>query len=204
MEFSTALALIGATTLLVAIPGPNVALIIANTLANGLRFGVVTVIGTTLGVALQLLLIVFGLALLLEFASSVFAWLKWAGVAYLVYLGILAWRQGIEEMQDISATQKPLRAVFWQGVLLAMINPKTLLFNAAFLPQFVSTDSGSTGLLIAAILFLSVIMIGDLAWAVSAQAAKPVIAKLGRLRHRLTGCLFFGSGVGLALARIED
>lgn len=203
MEFGAALALVGATVLLVAIPGPNVALIIANTLTNGLRFGVVTVVGTTLGVALQLLLVVLGLALILETASSVFAWLRWAGVAYLLYLGILAWRQGVEEMRDTSATQKPLRVVFWQGVLLAMINPKTLLFNAAFLPQFVKTDSGSTALLLAAILYLCVIMIGDLVWAVSAQSAKPVIAKLGRLRHRLTGCLFFGCGVGLALARVE-
>ena len=204
MEFGAALALVGATVLLVAIPGPNVALIIANTLTNGLRFGVVTVVGTTLGVALQLLLVVLGLALILETASSVFAWLRWAGVAYLLYLGILAWRQGVEEMRDTSATQKPLRVVFWQGVLLAMINPKTLLFNAAFLPQFVKTDSGSTALLLAAILYLCVIMIGDLVWVVSAQSAKPVIAKLGRLRHRLTGCLFFGSGVGLALARVAD
>ena len=203
MEFGAALALVGATVLLVAIPGPNVALIIANTLTNGLRFGVVTVVGTTLGVALQLLLVVLGLALILETASSVFAWLRWAGVAYLLYLGILAWRQGVEEMRDTSATQKPLRVVFWQGVLLAMINPKTLLFNAAFLPQFVKTDSGSTALLLAAILYLCVIMIGDLVWVVSAQSAKPVIAKLGRLRHRLTGCLFFGAGVGLALARVE-
>jgi len=203
MEFGAALALVGATVLLVAIPGPNVALIIANTLTNGLRFGVVTVVGTTLGVSLQLLLVVLGLALILETASSVFAWLRWAGVAYLLYLGILAWRQGVEEMRDTSATQKPLRVVFWQGVLLAMINPKTLLFNAAFLPQFVKTDSGSTALLLAAILYLCVIMIGDLVWVVSAQSAKPVIAKLGRLRHRLTGCLFFGCGVGLALARVE-
>lgn len=203
MEFGAALALVGATVLLVAIPGPNVALIIANTLTNGLRFGVVTVVGTTLGVSLQLLLVVLGLALILETASSVFAWLRWAGVAYLLYLGILAWRQGVEEMRDTSATQKPLRVVFWQGVLLAMINPKTLLFNAAFLPQFVKTDSGSTALLLAAILYLCVIMIGDLVWVVSAQSAKPVIAKLGRLRHRLTGCLFFGAGVGLALARVE-
>ena len=203
MEFGASLELFGATLLIVAIPGPNVALIIANTLTNGLRFGVVTVVGTTLGVSLQLLLVVLGLALILETASSVFAWLRWAGVAYLLYLGILAWRQGVEEMRDTSATQKPLRVVFWQGVLLAMINPKTLLFNAAFLPQFVKTDSGSTALLLAAILYLCVIMIGDLVWVVSAQSAKPVIAKLGRLRHRLTGCLFFGCGVGLALARVE-
>ncbi len=62
MEFTIAIALIGATSLLVAIPGPNVALIIANTLARGFRFGAVTVLGTTVGMALQLAVVVLGLA----------------------------------------------------------------------------------------------------------------------------------------------
>src|SRR5680860_204258 len=143
MEFTTAITLIGATSLLVAIPGPNVALIIANTLARGARFGAVTVLGTTIGVALQLAFVVLGLAALLEFAALAFAWLKWAGVAYLLYLGVLSWRQGVEDMQDTSASLKPLRRLFWQGLLLATINPKTLIFNAAFLPQFVNKDAGS-------------------------------------------------------------
>ena len=203
MDTAAVLTLIGASALLVAIPGPNVALIIANTMAHGLRFGVATVFGTTIGVALQLAVVVFGLAVLLELASTVFIWLKWAGVAYLLYLGITSWRQGIDELQDASATQRPLRTVFWQGILLAIVNPKTLLFNAAFLPQFVSAQSGPASLMLAAGLYLTVILLGDLVWAISAESAKPAIAKLGRLRHKLTGCLFFGSGIGLALARGE-
>ncbi|MGH1465682.1 MAG: LysE family translocator [Cognatishimia sp.] len=203
MDLSLILALVSATTILVAIPGPNVALIVANTLAYGFRFGAMTVLGTTIGVALQLLVVVLGLAALLEFAATAFLWLKWIGVAYLIYLGVSAWRQGIADLEERDASRKPLNALFWQGLLLATINPKTLIFNAAFLPQFVAPDSGSSALLLTATIYIAVIMIGDLVWAASAQTARPMIAKLGRLRHKLTGVLFFGSGIGLALARVD-
>jgi len=203
MDINAALTLIGATAILVAIPGPNVALIIANTIARGFRFGAMTVLGTTIGVAVQIVVVVLGLAALLEFAASAFTWLKWAGVAYLLYLGISSWRQGVEDLQETSASKRPLHALFLQGLLLAIINPKTLLFNAAFLPQFVSMDAGSVSLMAAAIIYLGVIFVGDLVWAASAQSARPLILKLGRLRHRLAGCLFFGSGIGLALSRVD-
>lgn len=203
MELNSALALIGATLVLVAIPGPNVVLIIANTISYGLRFGAVTVLGTTIGVTLQLAVVVLGLAALLEFAVSAFMWLKWAGVAYLLFLGLMAWRQGIEDTLDVAASRKPLKSLFWQGLLLAAINPKTLLFNAAFLPQFVAPEAGANPLLAVAALYLAVIFVGDMGWALTAQSARPMAVRLGRLRHRLTGCLFIGSGVALALARVE-
>ncbi len=203
MDMMMALALAGATALLVAVPGPNVALIIANTLARGFRLGAVTVIGTTAGVALQLAAVVLGLAAVLEFAASAFLWLKWAGVAYLLYLGVRSWRQGVAGMEEAKASRKPLRIIFWQGLLLAIINPKTLLFNAAFLPQFVAPGAGSTALLTAAMIYLAVIFAGDMLWAASAQSARPAILRLGRLRHRLTGALFVTSGLGLALARTD-
>ncbi len=203
MEPSLIFALVGATALLVAIPGPNVALIVANTLAYGFRFGAMTVFGTTIGVALQLLVVVLGLAALLEFAAYAFLWLKWIGVAYLVYLGVTTWRMGIVDIEKQSASGEPLTALFWQGLLLATINPKTLIFNAAFLPQFVAIGSGSSALLFTAVIYVAIIMLGDLVWAASAQMARPAIVKLGRWRHRLTGVLFVGSGIGLALARVD-
>lgn len=203
MDLSLVLALITATAILVVIPGPNVALIVANTLACGFKVGAMTVLGTTIGVALQLVVVVLGLAALLDFATSAFLWLKWVGVAYLVYLGICAWRQGIADLEEHEANRKPLKTLFWQGLLLATINPKTLIFNAAFLPQFVAPGSGPSALVLSATIYLAVIILGDLSWAASAQTARPVLAKLGRLRHRLTGVLFFGSGIGLALARAD-
>jgi threonine/homoserine/homoserine lactone efflux protein len=130
-------------------------------------------------------------------------WLKWVGVAYLLYLGLKSWHKGIQEWNGTSANKKPLRTLFWQGLLLATINPKTMLFNAAFLPQFVGRDAGFVSLLSVAVIYLGVIFLGDLVWAFWAQSARSVITKFGRLQHRLTGCLLFGAGIGLALARID-
>ena len=203
MEIEAALALIAATALLVAIPGPNVALIAANTIAHGLRFGVVTVLGTTIGVALQLIVVVLGLALLLQVAAAALIWLKWLGVAYLLCFGIAALRRGDQDLPGVVASRQPLAPLFWQGVLLAAINPKTLLFNAAFLPQFTSGQGGPAGLILPAAIYVAVIFLGDLVWVAVAQSARPMIVKLGRLRHRLTGTLFIGSGIGLALARSD-
>ncbi|WP_299848705.1 LysE family translocator [uncultured Roseovarius sp.] len=204
MDMSTIFALIAATAVLVSIPGPNVALFVANTLAYGPRHGAITVLGTTFGVAVQLAIVVMGFALVLEFAASALNWLRWGGVLYLLYLGYRSWRQGREEMQRVAPGPKSLRKVFWQGLMLAVINPKTLLFSAAFLPQFAHAGAGSSFVLLApALIYLSVICVGDMCWVGSAQFARPLITRLGRWRHRLIGGLFFGSGIGLALARID-
>ena len=113
------MALAAATAILVAIPGPNVALIVATSLSHGLRSGVTTVLGTTLGVALQLVLVVLGMAAVVEYAAGTLAWIRWAGVVYLVYLGIRTWR-----LQPSDAPEPPRPAVFWRGCLIAALNPK--------------------------------------------------------------------------------
>lgn len=203
MDPTLALALMAATALLVAIPGPNVALIVANTLAHGGRAGARTVFGTTLGVGLQLTVVVLGLATLLEVASGLFLWLKWLGVLYLIWLGIAALRHGSGSDLTLAADPRLQRKLMWQGLMLALINPKTLIFNAAFLPQFVSPGAGTAALATAAALYLAVIFAGDLLWVLTARSARPYVGRVSRLRHKLTGVLFIGAGVGLALARVE-
>ena len=148
-------------------------------------------------------IVVLGLAAVLEFAAAAFLWLKWAGVAYLIHLGVAAWRQGVGKLQQTRARRKPPGVLFRQGLLLAVINPKTLIFNAAFLPQFVSPQAGAGGLMLAAGVYLGVIFTGDMIWTATAQSARPALLRLGRIRHRLTGGLFIGAGIGLALSRVE-
>lgn len=205
MDHGAILALVAATVILVCIPGPNVALFIANTLAHGMRHGVATVLGTTLGVALQLAIVVLGFAVVLEFAAAALGWLKWAGVFYLLFLGYRSWREGAGDISGISASRAAVGRVFWQGMALALINPKTLLFVAAFLPQFVSAEAGTPfALLVPAMIYLAVIFLGDLCWVLSAQVARPALSRVGRLRHRLTGSLYIGAGIGLAASRIDN
>jgi len=194
------LALVAATFVLILIPGPNAALIVANSLQYGLRMGIITAFGTTVGIALQLGLVVIGLAALLETATSALVWIKWVGVVYLVYLGVRTWREPVANLRDVKALSRG--RVFSRGVLLAVINPKTLLFNAAFLPQFVdSANNASAKLLLLTAVFLSVIVVGDAMWAVFASSARPWLDRYGQLRNKLTGGFLFGAGLGLAVSR---
>ena len=193
----TYFALIAATLVLVSIPGPNAALIVANSLSDGLHAGFITVFGTTLGVAIQLTLVVLGMAVLIEMAADLLSWIKWAGVAYLVWLGMQTWRSPATDLGAVQA--KP--AILWRACLVAAANPKTLLFNAAFLPQFIAPGATNIQLIAVAALFLIVLLLGDLLWAVFAHAARPLLNKAADLRNRVTGAFLVLAGIGLALSR---
>jgi len=191
-------ALIVATAVLVMIPGPNAALIVANSLRYGLRMGCVTVFGTTLGVAIQLAAVVLGMAVIIELAAEALTWMRWAGVAYLLYLGIRTWNEPASDLNSVSAAP----AIFWRGCMIAAINPKTLLFNAAFLPQFVvANGDASQQLAVVASAFLIVLLLGDLVWALGASSARRVLDRYSGARNRVTGGFLVAAGVGLALSR---
>lgn len=194
------IALIAATVLLILFPGPNAALIVANSLRHGTRIGVITSLGTTVGIALQLAIVIAGMAALIERVADALTWIKWLGVVYLLWIGVRRWNEPSDDLAGVWA-QSRSRA-FWRGVVMAIINPKTLLFNAAFLPQFVgeTTDPGGQLLLIAGV-FLSVIVVGDALWAVFAGAARAWLKRIGRWHKRISGGFMIGAGVSLALSR---
>ena len=194
------IALVAATIVLILIPGPNVALIVANSLRHGMRIGIITSLGTTVGIAIQLLIAVLGLAALIELAADALTWIKWIGVAYLVLIGVRTWNEPASDLSDIKA-QSQTRA-FLRGVIFAVINPKTLLFNAAFLPQFVGHTADASGqLLLLAGVFMTVIIIGDGLWAVFAASARNWLGRIGHLHNRISGGFLVGAGLGLALSR---
>jgi threonine/homoserine/homoserine lactone efflux protein len=194
---NSSVALAAAAAILVAIPGPNVALTIANSIRYGLRAGIITVAGAVIGVGLQLALVVFGLAALLELFASALLWVKWLGVAYLLWLGIRTWREPAEKLDEVRA--EPM--LFGNACLIAVLNPKTLMFNAAFLPQFVPPDAGIADLLQAAAILLTVIFLGDMLWALFASRARLVLQRYSALRNRLAGAFVVFAAAGLALTR---
>ena len=187
-----------ATAILVLLPGPNVALIVANSVRYGFRAGATTALGVTMGNAIQLLLVVVGMAAVIQFAAEALSWIRWAGVAYLVYLGIRTWNEPAGNLDAVEAVP----AVFWRAVAIAAINPKTLLFIAAFLPQFVIIGAGPIGhpATIGAV-FLAVLLMGDIAWALMADSARTLLDRFATARNRMTGAFLVAAGVGLALAR---
>lgn len=193
-------ALVLATAILVAIPGPNVALIVANSLRFGLGAGIATVLGTTLGIAAQLCLVAAGMMAIVEAAAGTLSVIRWAGVVYLVYLGVRTWREPPPDLRDVT----PRRAMFWRGALVAAVNPKTLLFNAAFLPQFVSVHAASAEIALVASVYLAVLFVGDSLWAAFASSARPLLDRCAGMTRRVTGGFLVAAGIGLALARKAD
>ncbi len=196
------LAFVAATALLMVIPGPNVALIVANSVAHGTRFGLLTVAGTASGVVVQLALTVLGASAALDFLAAGFDWLRWLGVAYLIWLGIAAWRAPPVDLGQVRPQARSVRTIYLRGLLVCLTNPKTLLFCGAFLPQFVTPGPDAPRqLVLLAVTFFVVSTVLDSLWAMLAGRLRAVLAARARLRNRLTGGLMIGAGLGLALAR---
>lgn len=196
------LAFVAAVTALMLIPGPNVALIVANSVAYGPKFGLLTVAGASSAMVVQLGLTALGMTQVLGTLGVWFAWLRWVGVIYLVYLGITQWRAPAIDLTKTRPEPKSVRAIYLRAVLVSLTNPKTLLFYGAFFPQFVAMDH-DPGAQIAelSVTFLTVAVLVDGGWALAAGHARGLLGSRGRLRNRLSGGFLIGAGAALALAR---
>jgi threonine/homoserine/homoserine lactone efflux protein len=189
------------TTVLIITPGPIVTLVIATGAREGMRAALTTVVGTTLGNALLLAAIAFGLSWVVRNAATLFEILRWIGAAYLIWLGIQAWRHAGET----GAASLPRGHVHvWRGFAVALSNPKTIAFFTAFLPQFV--DSGlpvepQLALMCTVSVVLAAII--DSGWAVAAGLGRAWFMQSWRakLLGRLSGVALIGGGVWLSLAR---
>ncbi|MGA3403998.1 MAG: LysE family translocator [Acetobacteraceae bacterium] len=201
MPLSLYLGFITATIVLMLIPGPNVSLIVANSIAYGTRYGLLTLAGTSAAIVLQLGLTVLGLTALLGALATWFAWLRWLGVVYLLWLGIRQWRAPPLDLTRTRPQPRSVRAIALRGFLISLTNPKTLLFFGAFFPQFIAPErpiGPQLTLLCGSFLLVAVTL--DSGWALAAGRARGVLAMRGKLRNRLSGGFLIGAGVGLALA----
>lgn len=195
-------AFVAATAALMLIPGPNVALITANSIAHGTRFGLMTVMGTTAAMIVQLALTACGMTALLSVLADLFDWLRWAGVGYLAYLGWRAWTAPAADLTQAPAAARSLRSIWLRGFLVSLGNPKTLLFYGAFLPQFIQAERPLwPQLLLLSMTCLVLASLIDSGWALLAGRTRHFFMQRGRLRNRLTGGLLLAAGCGLALAR---
>jgi threonine/homoserine/homoserine lactone efflux protein len=196
------LAFVAAVSVLMLIPGPNVALIVANSISHGSRYGLMTVLGTSAAMVLQLAVTAIGMAKLLGDAARAFELLRWFGVAYLLWLGVSAWRAAPVDLSATPPEPRRMAAIFARGFFVSLSNPKTLLFYGAFFPQFLDRESPVAPQLAAlSATFLVLALLIDGAWALLAARFRSVLGARGRLRNRLTGGVLVGAALGLALAR---
>lgn len=202
MSLELYLAFVLAVIVLILVPGPNVALIVANSIGRGLRYGLATVAGTSAAMVVQLAVVIAGMTGLTALLADAFEALRWLGVAYLAWLGLWAWISPAQDLTQVTADDRTIGSIMLGGFLVSLSNPKTLFFYAAFLPQFVS-ESGPRlpQLLVLAGTFLAIAVVLDSAWAL--LAARVRTQRWGRTRalNRVTGTLLLGAAAGLALAR---
>ncbi|MFK0166514.1 LysE family translocator [Rhizobium sp. NPDC090279] len=195
-------AFIAATAALVILPGPNAALITANSIAYGRKFGLITVLGTSAAMIPQLVLTVLGMNGALASAGQFFEWIRWAGVAYLAYLGLQTWFAPAVDLTKIRAEPRSVRSTFLRGFLVSVSNPKTLLFYGAFFPQFVTAQGNiMLQLIMLSLTFLVVAATLDSCWALLADKLRYVLAARGTIRNRLTGAMYFAAAAALAGVR---
>jgi threonine/homoserine/homoserine lactone efflux protein len=189
------------TFVLVIVPGPIVTLVIATAATRDTRAALITVIGTTLGNVALLLCIALGLNWILKTSAEVFEVLRWAGAAYLIWLGIQSWR-----MAGGSAEAAPprRRVHISRGFLVAITNPKTIAFFTAFLPQFVD-PALPVGWQLFVMCMVTVVLAGltDALWAVAAGLGRAWFMKPQHtaLLGRLSGVVLIGGGLWLSLTR---
>ena len=189
------------TTVLILTPGPIVTLVISTGATQGVRAALATVAGTTLGNALLLAGIALGLDWVLANAAVLFSALRWTGALYLIYLGLKAWRGAANESE--SAPPDP-RVHFGRGLLVALTNPKTIVFFTAFLPQFVDPKLPAAPQL-AAMCVVTVLFAGlsDAAYALASGYGRAWFQKPGRRKWlgRASGGVLIAGGVWLSFAR---
>jgi homoserine/homoserine lactone efflux protein len=199
VELFTAFLLI--TIVLIITPGPIVTLVISTGVTQGPRAALTTVAGTTLGNAVLLAAIALGLNWVHAHADLLFNALRWTGAAYLIWLGVQAWRHAGEGSRRLMDTG---RARFMRGLLVALSNPKTIVFFTAFLPQFLDPRLPAAPQL-AVMCVVTVLLAGvsDCVWAVAAGMGRAWFMKPPRVKllGRLSGTVLIGGGLWLSLAR---
>lgn len=132
-----------ASIALVVIPGPAVIYILTRSVSQGRNAGLVSAVGVNLGSSVHVLAAVAGLTVVLASSAAAYTVIKWAGVAYLAWIGVRTLMKDDEDFTQPQLEPTALRKIFIQGVLVNMLNPKVAIFFLAFLPQFVDADAPS-------------------------------------------------------------
>jgi len=185
-------------------PGPGVLYIVASSLAQGRRSGLVSVAGIALGNLGNAIAAAVGLATLFAISSAAFTVVKYAGALYLVYLGIRMWQSAGRDAPAVLPQAKPMKHVFRDGLVVALLNPKTTLFFAAFLPQFLSHGVSPViqGVALGA-LFVAIAAVTDSVYAIAAGSLASALTRVrgvNRLGKRFSAGILVGLGVFTALS----
>jgi threonine/homoserine/homoserine lactone efflux protein len=194
-----------AVAVIIAIPGPDMLMSLSRGLTQGKAAGIMHALGAGLGIMAHSLLAALGVSALLTASEAAFWVMKLAGGAYLIYLGVQAWRSAASA-GTLQAVAAPLQVVFLRGLLSNLLNPKVALFVLAFIPQFVQLAPGSASALVQILLLGAIFSVLTIfAYGALGMAAGSVNRWLLRHPHYLrginrgSGALFVASGAAVLL-----
>ena len=203
-DVTTLLGFVAASLVVLLTPGPGVLYVVARSVAQGTRIGLVSVLGLSAGALVHVAAATLGLSAILLTSATAFGIVKAVGAGYLIYLGLrtLFARQSSDEAAPSAAT--PLHRPFRDGVIVSLFNPKIAVFFLAFLPQFVDPSRGPVPqqILLLGLLYVALAVITDGAYALLAGSLRQWLGSRvmqGRLPRALTGSLYIGLGVKAAL-----
>jgi homoserine/homoserine lactone efflux protein len=197
-------AYLAACIVIIMVPGPTVTLIIASSMRHGVRAGLANVAGTQAGIALMIVIAGIGLTTVIEAMGHWFELLRLLGAAYLIWMGWQMIRSS-GKLAPGEVAVRPRGGFFLQGFLVAISNPKTLIFFGAFFPQFIDPQ-GNYALQIAVMGVTALIFaaISDSAYAlVAGRAGSMLSAHRVRLLSRISGGFLIGGGLWLAFSRAK-
>jgi len=202
MSFELYLAYVFACVVIVIVPGPIVTLVVANSIAHGPRAGLINIAGAQLGLVTMIGIVLVGLASLIATMGVWFDYVRLAGAAYLVWLGV-KFLMSPGTLGDAAKATPPRVGFFWQGFLVLIANPKALLLFGAFIPQFVDPKSDYvTQVVLLGVTAMVIAGIFDSIYAMLAGRARQWLSPPRvRMVSRLSGVFLMGGGVWLALAR---
>lgn len=145
MSMHAYLLFVAASVVLVLVPGPDMAYMLTRAVGQGRRAGSMAALGINVGAYVHLAAAIAGISALLLASATAFAILKWAGAAYLCYLGVRALmsRGALTDLTSSEVRGRSLRAIFWQGFWSDVLNPKVAIFYVALLPQFIDPQAGN-------------------------------------------------------------
>ncbi|MFF2136430.1 LysE family translocator [Streptomyces sp. NPDC058193] len=196
---------------LIIIPGPSVLFVIGRALAQGRRAALTTVVGNTLGAYVLVATVALGVGSIVERSVLVFTVLKTAGAAYLVYLGIKAWRQrgSLQAAFAGAAGARGSLRTLSEGFMVGVANPKTIIFFAAVLPQFVDRAQGHVvvQMLLLGLVFTVIALASDSVWGLAAATGREWFARSPRrlsLVGGIGGITMIGLGLTVATTGRKD
>lgn len=194
-----------AAAVLLVTPGPAVFYIVARSIDQGRWAGLVSTLGIGVGTMFHVAAAAFGLSALLVSSALAFNIVKYVGAAYLIYLGIRKFLQPTEPEPQQGGRRRPLTRLFYEGMVVNILNPKTALFFFAFLPQFIDLSHGTVAgqVLFLGSLFVLMGIVSDGIWALLAGSAGDWLRDHdGFLRSQryFTGTVFIALGITTALS----